>query len=171
MVKWFLLKRYISKYVPKIILMCWWVQNVKNTFKNSKSSYFSELVLIISITEMYFSTWIVLEEKKGGENTNIPNNALVLLIFKYMALWFNNIYEGKSLKLVDWPFIICAWVFCLHACLSTTYFLGTWSSQKTVSDPLRLELQMIVKHHVGFGNQIQSLWKSKHYSVIIRPKN
>lgn len=43
-------------------------------------------------------------------------------------------------------------LFCLHVCLYTTYMPGDPQDQKRASDPLQLELQMAVSHHVGGGN-------------------
>jgi hypothetical protein len=36
----------------------------------------------------------------------------------------------------------------------------TWEGQKKASDPLALQLQMIIRHYVGAGNQIQVPRKS-----------
>ena len=57
-------------------------------------------------------------------------------------------------------FILCVWVFCLHICL---YTLRAYRGQKKPLYPLyplRLELQTVVSHHVGTGNQTQIFWKS-----------
>ena len=44
--------------------------------------------------------------------------------------------------------VLCVWVFCLHVCLCNTCMLGTYRSQKKMSDPLHLELQMVVSHYM-----------------------
>lgn len=44
-------------------------------------------------------------------------------------------------------------VFCLHVCICTTCVPGASSGQKRVSDPVELELQMLVSYHVGSGKQ------------------
>jgi hypothetical protein len=47
--------------------------------------------------------------------------------------------------------ILCVWVFCLHVCLYIACMSGVSRDQKT-SDPLELNTQMVVSHHVGTGN-------------------
>jgi hypothetical protein len=47
-------------------------------------------------------------------------------------------------------------VFCLHAYMYTTCVFGTCGSQKRVSDPLELELQMLVSCLMVAGNQTRS---------------
>jgi hypothetical protein len=44
--------------------------------------------------------------------------------------------------------------FHLPVCLCTTFKPGDWGSQKEVSNPLELELQIIVSHYVVTGNQV-----------------
>ena len=51
------------------------------------------------------------------------------------------------------------WAFCLHVCLCTTYMPGAYGVQKRVLDPLELELQTVVSHHVDAGKFL--LWKSQ----------
>jgi hypothetical protein len=41
---------------------------------------------------------------------------------------------------------------------------NTQRSQKRTPDPLELELQMVVSHYMGAGNQTQTLCKSPQYS-------
>lgn len=41
---------------------------------------------------------------------------------------------------------------CLHVCVFTVCVSATLESQKRVSDPLDLELEMIVSHYIGTGN-------------------
>lgn len=51
-------------------------------------------------------------------------------------------------------------MFYLHLRLYTLCVLGALGGQKSASDPLELELNMIMSGHVGSGNQIWFLWKS-----------
>lgn len=48
-------------------------------------------------------------------------------------------------------FLLCGWMFCLHLC-RFTMCMGTHGCQKRVSDPLNLELGIVISHHVGAGN-------------------
>lgn len=41
-------------------------------------------------------------------------------------------------------FILCVFVFCLHVCICTIYMPGSHGVQKRVSDPLELELWMVM---------------------------
>lgn len=47
-------------------------------------------------------------------------------------------------------------MFCLHACMCATCMPAARGSQKSALDPLDMELQKAVSHHVGAGNQTQS---------------
>jgi hypothetical protein len=49
-------------------------------------------------------------------------------------------------------YIICICVDILLACMSVQHVHLALGGQKRTSDPLRLELQMIVSCHVGAGN-------------------
>lgn len=42
--------------------------------------------------------------------------------------------------------------------------VGAWEGQKNVSDPLDVELEMVVSYHVAAGNRTQLLFKSQKYS-------
>lgn len=44
----------------------------------------------------------------------------------------------------------CVWVLCLHVSVNQIHEVLL----KRVSDSLGLELQMVVRHHVGAGNEI-----------------
>lgn len=48
--------------------------------------------------------------------------------------------------------IFCAWVLCLHMCISTTCVPGTCKGLKKVSDPQELDLQTVVSLCVDAGN-------------------
>ena len=56
------------------------------------------------------------------------------------------------------------WMLCLHACLCATCMPGAHGGQE--KDPLELELQMLVSHHVGARNQTWVLWKIKYSSLL-----
>lgn len=43
------------------------------------------------------------------------------------------------------------WVFCLHVCLCTWMFIVSKEARKRMSD-LEMELQTVVRHHVGAEN-------------------
>lgn len=54
-------------------------------------------------------------------------------------------------------FVCCKyflWVcmFCLHIHLCIMFTPGTYSGQRSVSDSLELELQMVMSHYVGARN-------------------
>ena len=68
-------------------------------------------------------------------------------------------FEGKtpSLTLMTFffdlfTFIHCLWVFYLHVYLCTMCVLDALMPEEGVGS-LELELQMIVSHHMGAGNQ------------------
>jgi hypothetical protein len=42
-------------------------------------------------------------------------------------------------------------IVCMHVCAPCMRLVPT-ESRKRVSDPLELELQMVVSHHMGAGN-------------------
>ena len=54
----------------------------------------------------------------------------------------------------------------LSACMSVYHegMPGTLRGQKRDIDLWKLELGMVVSHHVGVGNRIQDLGKSSQYS-------
>lgn len=49
------------------------------------------------------------------------------------------------------------------------YHMPAWclKVQRRVPDPLELELQAVVNHHVGAGNRAQALCKSSKYSYLL----
>lgn len=53
-------------------------------------------------------------------------------------------------------FILCLLMFCLHVCMCTVWVPGARGGQKA-TDPLELELWVIVSRYVGSGNQTQVL--------------
>lgn len=57
-------------------------------------------------------------------------------------------------------------MFYLHFCLYTLCVLGALGGQKSVSNPLELELNMIMSGHVGSGNQTWFLWKSNQCAPL-----
>uniref|UniRef100_A0A8C8ULU8 Uncharacterized protein n=1 Tax=Peromyscus maniculatus bairdii TaxID=230844 RepID=A0A8C8ULU8_PERMB len=58
--------------------------------------------------------------------------------------------EGSPLDLVK---VSQGCVFCLHVCLGIVCIPGSHRSQKRRSDLLEMELQIIVRCHVGARNQ------------------
>lgn len=53
--------------------------------------------------------------------------------------------ESRLGSMVEWAFrffhfVLCVWMFCVHACLFTMCVLGALGGQKRVSDPPELEL-------------------------------
>jgi len=87
----------------------------------------------------------------------LPKHHLNLLTYTYACLLvclqdLLNIYFGA----VE--------MFCLHIYLYTKYVAGAHGGQKRTSDPSKLELQVVVSHHVVAGNWTQNLWKSNQCS-------
>ena len=56
--------------------------------------------------------------------------------------------------------ILYIWVFCMHMCMCTTQMPTAPKDQTRASDSLRLELQMVISHYVGAGNQTRVLCKT-----------
>lgn len=54
--------------------------------------------------------------------------------------------------------------FCIHVCMCTTWVFDVSRGQKKEIDALKLELSMVISHHVGAGIQIQFLCKNNEYS-------
>jgi hypothetical protein len=52
-------------------------------------------------------------------------------------------------------------MFYLLVCMYTTSMPGAFRGWNTVSDPLELELQTVVNHHVSTRNETEVLCKSK----------
>ena len=52
---------------------------------------------------------------------------------------------------------MCITGICVHICLCTSCVFGACGGQKRALDALELELQMVVSHHMGAGNQTQVL--------------
>lgn len=61
-------------------------------------------------------------------------------------------------------FIFCVWAFCLHVCKFAHLYAWFPRRPEESSDPLELELQAVVNHHVGVGNRTQVLCKSSKSS-------
>jgi hypothetical protein len=62
---------------------------------------------------------------------------------------------------------VCVWVFCLHVYLCTACVQCPWRP-KRVSEPLELELQVVVSCHGGAGNWTRVLWRtSQLFSAAI----
>lgn len=54
----------------------------------------------------------------------------------------------------------------LPAFLYTLCVFGALGGQKSVSDPLELELNMIMSGHMGSGNQTWFLWKNNQCAPL-----
>ena len=65
------------------------------------------------------------------------------------ALWEKGSGVNEALYHFQKLFILCVWVFCLRVYLYTTCVSGAPRGKKRVLDPLGLELQTVVSHHVG----------------------
>jgi hypothetical protein len=52
----------------------------------------------------------------------------------------------------DFLFYYMWMVFCLHVCLCTMCVPCAHKGQKRASDPLELDFQTVVSHHMGAGN-------------------
>lgn len=50
-------------------------------------------------------------------------------------------------------------MFCLYMCLCITYRPGACGVRKRLTDPLELDLQMVLSHHVGTRDKIQVICK------------
>ena len=61
---------------------------------------------------------------------------------------------------------MCVNVFCLHVCLCTACMPGIGRGQKRASDPLELELEMVVGLHESAGNRIQ---EEKQMFLTVEP--
>ena len=59
------------------------------------------------------------------------------------------------LPLIYFPniFILCVCLLGLHVCMCTICISDASGGQRKAADLLKLELRMIVSHHVGSGNQ------------------
>lgn len=79
---------------------------------------------------------------------------LIFLIFKYQLLIF-----------------LCLWVFCLRACMCSTWMPGAWESLKWVLDPLNLELQMVVCHHKCVAIEPRSSAKATVLVMLTHPSS
>lgn len=66
--------------------------------------------------------------------------SMKVLLFLILLLLFN---------------FFCLWVFCLHVCVPTTCIPGAQGDQERAWNLLEMELQTVVKHHVGAGNGSQ----------------
>lgn len=58
-------------------------------------------------------------------------------------------------------------MFCLYGCLSTMCLPSVQGNQNSLSDPLKLEWQTVVTHHMGSGNQTWVLWKNSQWSELL----
>lgn len=83
----------------------------------------------------------------------------------------NSLWVAYTLLLpffrVSWSFLILIlfcyflWVIWLHVYLCIICVFSTFRGQKMSLDPLELELQTVVSHHVSAGSWICVLWKKR----------
>lgn len=114
------------------------------------------------------------------------NFSLMTIKLVYFKNFFCNKESDKVLREVDLPickvlfsiftkiyflfyFILCVWVFCLHAWLCSTCVSGIRRGQKQALGPLELESWMLISYHVGADNQALVLWKAARALTIISP--
>jgi Flp pilus assembly protein TadB len=83
------------------------------------------------------------------------SQSLLEILFYFILFYFILFYY-----ILFYFIILYAQVFCLHACLCTTYVLGARRVQKRMLVSLEPELETVVSHHVGAVNQTQVLCKS-----------
>ena len=57
-------------------------------------------------------------------------------------------FSTLPLLIIFFYFILCVWIFCLHVCLCIMCVPGACRGQKRASDPVELELQIVVRCHV-----------------------
>lgn len=60
--------------------------------------------------------------------------------------------------------ILCVWLFCLQVWVWKTCMPDAHGGKKRVTNPLELELQMIMSYHVGVVNQTLLFFKSEKCS-------
>jgi hypothetical protein len=74
--------------------------------------------------------------------------------------WVNDFFKKYFLR--SYLFLFYVVVFCPHAYLLWT--CNTHLGQVVESDLPRVELQMVVSHHMGAGKETWVLWKSNECS-------
>lgn len=78
-----------------------------------------------------------------------------------MPIWFSFVVWKCCFTFI---FIFFAWVFSLHVCICSIYFLDTHWGEKKASDPLRLVLWTAVSLPDSAGHWLQVLWNSNKCS-------
>jgi hypothetical protein len=63
---------------------------------------------------------------------------------------------------------VCGYV-CMYVCIYTRCMHGTCGGQKRKLDPLKLELLIVVSHHVSSEAWTQILCKTSKYSKLLSP--
>lgn len=99
--------------------------------------------------------------KLASQSSNSPASCSNLLCYRddgpvsldrlRVAMFSHPVFKIK----MCWFFISCVWAFSLHVCLCTTCMSGVHRYQKKMSDPLELELWMVVSFQV-LGIQLWS---------------
>lgn len=110
-------------------------------------------------------------ESHGDTQLVSPPILLDLCTLAMFASWackpFMTEFTGRNMA----ECIICVHVrvicfMCMNVCLCTTQKASVHRDQKDPSDPLELELLMVVSHHVGAGTQTQVLYKEQVCSTM-----
>lgn len=58
----------------------------------------------------------------------------------------------RLLSVILFIFMLCVWMFYLHACLCTICVPGAMGARKGCQVPLELEVQVVVSNYVGVGS-------------------
>lgn len=82
----------------------------------------------------------------------LPLKFFFNLVLKVMAFIIAFLFKDVIL-------ILQTWVFCVDVCLCTTCMPGAYGGQRSESDTLGLELQVMVNHGVGVWDRTRVLWK------------
>lgn len=120
------------------------------------------LVWVITWVEMApGSTWQREAKKSRCAGAWVRSGSRSIPSLEYLFLGFYN----QILCFANRYFLsfFCIWAFSSMFCLCNPWEpcnLG----QKRMSDPLELELQMVMSHYLGAGNWASVLWKSTQYS-------
>lgn len=101
-----------------------------------------------------------------------PGVPFLKLWRKRHSILRNEVWSGSSSGISIWKrnpsfflfiflssfflYFVILWMFCLYVCLYTTFVSGTLRGQKRAPVLLGLELQLVVRHHGGTGDWVDS---------------
>lgn len=108
-------------------------------------------IWITSLVDFFIAVIIaevVIPTDKFSRGYFLEINSKSMVIFKTVVFSF------ASFILLFYVYVWFAYIYMYHIC--------TWCSQR--SDPLRLELWMLVSHRVGTGRPTRILWTSSSHS-------